>query len=210
MADPIKPREIAAILKEYSISIADGTTHKIQKYLELMNTWGRKMPLTSIQNPEQVVRFHFGESMFALALEDISNGRLADLGSGAGFPGLALKLARPSPSVTLIESNKKKCAFLQEVIRSLDIHGAKVMASGFESSLIAPNSLSFVTCRALAQHSKVVDWARERLAPGGSVILWLGEKDCEEVAATGGWEWSQPALIPGTRGRFILRGKPKR
>jgi 16S rRNA (guanine527-N7)-methyltransferase len=206
----MNPKEIRAILEGYFAPLPSEMEYKVQKYMDLLDTWGRKMPLTSIRDPEEVVRLHFGESIFALSSVEIANGRLADLGSGAGFPGLALKLAKPDLQVALIEPNKKKSAFLHEVVRSLDMQGTEIVPRGFESAQIPPKSLSFVTCRALGQQDRVLDWAKEKLAPGESVLLWLGQRDCEAIAAKDGWRWSGPALIPGTRGRFVLRGSPIR
>ena len=206
----MSPKEIRAILEGYLAPLPVDIEYKVEKYMDLLDTWGCKMPLTSIREPEEVVRFHFGESIFALSLGEIENGRLADVGSGAGFPGLALKLAKPGMQVTSIEPNKKKCAFLHEVVRTLDLQGTEIVAAGFELSEIREKSLSVVTCRALGERELVLDWAKEKLAPDGSVMLWLGDKDCEAVAATVGWLWDEPALIPGTRARFVLRGAPIR
>lgn len=204
----MNPKEIRAILESYFVPLPDGVEYKVQKYIGLLDTWGRKMPLTSIRDHEEIVRFHFGESIFALSLVQMTNGRLADVGSGAGFPGLALKLVESSISLTLIEPNKKKCAFLHEAVRSLDLKGTEIISSAFESSQLTTKSSSFVTSRALGQHSSIVDWAREKLEPGGSILLWLAERDCKALATIGGWQWHAPELIPGTRERFVLRGSP--
>lgn len=167
------------------------------------------MPLTSLRDPEEIVRFHFGESIFACTLFNGGlNGRLADVGSGAGFPGLAIKLFKRSISAALIESNKKKCAFLHEVVRSLDLKDVAVLPSRFELAAIPAASVDFITCRALAEHDAILEWARTKLAPGGSVLLWLAMEGCAGVSSSPGWRWDRPALIPGTRGRFILRGVP--
>ncbi|MGC1108028.1 MAG: 16S rRNA (guanine(527)-N(7))-methyltransferase RsmG [Candidatus Acidiferrales bacterium] len=204
----MKNKEIRAILDSYFAPLPDGVEHSVQKYIDLLDTWGRKMPLTSIRDHEEIVRFHFGESIFAVSLGKMTSGRLADVGSGAGFPGLALKLVEPSISLTLIESNKKKCAFLHEVVRALDLKGTEIISSVFESSPLRSGSLSFVTSRALGHHSDIVDWTRDKLEPAGSILLWVTGSDCKTLATRDGWRWQAPALIPGTRERFVLQGSP--
>lgn len=196
-----------AILEEYLSPIPDHIEDQVWKYMNLLELWGRRMPLTSVRGEEEVVRFHFGESIFALSLMgELSNGRLADVGSGAGFPGLALKLAAPQLDVLLIEPNKKKNAFMHEVIRRLSMNGAEVVSSAFGSARIEQASLSFVTCRGLGRHEVVLEWAKEKLCPGGSVLLWLGREDSMEIVRDDSWGWDKPVLIPPTEGRFILKG----
>lgn len=204
---PIALQRIREILERYAPSPPEQIGNKIQIYIDLLSRWRRRMPLTSLLDPEDIVRFHFGESIFALSVMDVDrNGRLADVGTGAGFPGLALKLADETLSVLLVESNKKKCAFLHEVIRRLSINDAKVIATRFESAEIEGESLSLVTCRALGGHASLLGWAREKLKLGGSVVLWLGDEDAKSIARKSGWQWGRPELIPNTRGRYILKG----
>ncbi len=203
----MRPEKIRAILEEYLSPIPSRIEDQVWKYMNLLELWGRKMPLTSVRGEEETVRFHFGESIFALSLmRERQNGRLADVGSGAGFPGLALKLAAPDLSVVLIESNKKKSAFLHEVIRDLSMNGAEVVSTAFEPARIEQESLSFVTCRALGRHQAILEWGKKKLKPGGSVLLWLGREDSREIVRDEGWAWGKPALIPHTEGRFIVRG----
>lgn len=205
----MRPERIRQILEEYLFGMPSGIEYQVHKYIDLLRLWQAKMPLSSIHDPEEIVRFHFGESIFASCLiSGAADGRLADVGTGAGFPGLPIKLVKPGLSVELIEPNRKKCAFLHEVLRSLDISGTKVVSSSFESSEIEPSSLSFVTCRALGNHSAMLRWARGRLKRDGSVILWLGRDDLINVSATPGWKWDRGAQILGSCARFILRGVP--
>jgi 16S rRNA (guanine527-N7)-methyltransferase len=203
----MNPQTIREILEEYFRPLPDGTELKVQKYLKLLERWGQKMPLTAVRDPEAIVRFHFGESIFALSLGEMADGRLADVGTGAGFPGLALKLARPNLTVTLIEPNKKKCAFLHEIIRDLEFSGVEVISRGFETSNIAIGSLRFLTSRALAGQNSLLDWAQGTMARGGSAVFWAGQGECDLLRANDHWLWADPSLIPGTNARFILRGK---
>src|ERR1700739_1060585 len=86
----------------------------LAKYLELLKKWNQTIPLTSIEDDREIVARHFGESIFAASSLSLGRGRLADVGSGAGFPGLPLKIVFPELHVTLVEPNIKKCAFLRE------------------------------------------------------------------------------------------------
>lgn len=199
---------IRAILAAYLTPLPDGIESKVQKYIELIEKWGEKIPLTSVRDPVEMLRFHFGESIFALSLGEISRGRLADVGSGAGFPGIALKLARPGLPVTLIEPNRKKCAFLHEVIRTLALEDVQVASSGYESSGIDAGSVDTVVSRALGEQGKILRWAKRILMRDGSVLLWVGKGECERVVKNKDWHWEEPALIQGTKARFILRGSP--
>jgi 16S rRNA (guanine527-N7)-methyltransferase len=89
-------------------------------YLELILKWNARMNLTAIRTPEEIVRRHFGESLFVGAHLGAC-GTLLDFGSGAGFPGVPIQLLRPEVQVTLAESHGKKAAFLHEVVRSLGL-----------------------------------------------------------------------------------------
>lgn len=208
MAFSITPADIRVILQEYSSKLPLGIENKVHRYVELLSSWNRKIALTAVTDPEEIVRFHFGESIFAVSFLENANGRLADVGTGAGFPGLAFKLACPGLSLVLIEPNRKKCAFLHEIVRSLDLPDVQIASVGFRESFFPENSLSYVTSRALAMHLEVLNWAKEKLDPRGGVLFWVGGNECKTVAETQGWRWSDPVLIPRTRERFVLRGFP--
>lgn len=201
------PEQIRRTLESYLSPLPEKIEHKVHKYLDLLQLWGRHIPLTSISDPEELVRFHFGESIFALSTGGMEEGRLADVGTGPGFPGLALKLASPRLSITLIEPNKKKCAFLHEVVRSLELESVEIRSTGFGSSRIELSTLSFITSRALGQHKAMLDWASTKLRTGGGVLLWVGQEDAAKISRNVEWEWCPRLLIPGTRERFLLRGR---
>ena len=115
---PIGNSQISAALAAFGIELSSDQLSRIRDYISILLRWNKLLSLTSITDQIEIVSRHFGESMFASSVLPLENCRLADVGSGAGFPGLALKILIPSLFVTLIESNKKKSAFLSEVVRA--------------------------------------------------------------------------------------------
>jgi 16S rRNA (guanine527-N7)-methyltransferase len=144
--------------------------------------------------------------MYAAAAVPLQTGRLADVGSGGGFPGLALKIACSELQVVLIESNVKKATFLAEVVRELGFRDTRVLVSRYEElgEEIAP--LDFVCSRALGEFATFLSWARSERVAAERVILWVGGRDMEEVKKISGWSWEKPIAIPHSLQRFLLIG----
>jgi 16S rRNA (guanine527-N7)-methyltransferase len=134
-------------------------------------------------------------------------GRLADAGSGAGFPGLALKIARPDLYVFLIESNVKMATFLAEVVRELKLADTRVLVSRYEElgEEIAP--VDIVCSRALGEFEKFLNWARSEGVGASQAILWVGGRDIEDIKQVRGWNWKEPIPIPHSLQRFLLVGE---
>jgi 16S rRNA (guanine527-N7)-methyltransferase len=202
--------EIAHILLPYGgKALTDSQLASLAKYLELLTRWNQTIPLTSIQDDTEVVARHFGESIFAGPLLPMSRGRLADVGSGAGFPGLPLKIAFPELQVTFLEPNIKKCAFLREVQSALGLPGVDVVRNRYEDFHAAPGSFDFVCSRALGGYKRLLLWSKVVLKPGGHVILWLGTEDSNLLTRVKYWNWALPIKIPESRQRVLLMGTPK-
>ena len=201
--------EIRTELKPYNVEADAELCEAILRYVTLLLKWNRRISLTTITDPVDVVRFHFGESLFAASTVPIRGGRLADLGSGAGFPGLALRLADSGLSVTLIESNSRKAAFLSEIVRDLKLDRVTVSRARMDELDSAETGFDFVTARALGQHHELLAWARKRLSLDGRAILWLGEDDCETISGESEWNWRMPIRIPSSKRRFLLVGSPR-
>src|SRR6201984_1016753 len=118
-AIPLSAELIKKALREFQLEAMPEQVAAIQRYMAMLLAWNEKMNLTAIRDPLEVLYRHFCESMYAVAAVPLKTGRLADVGSGGGFPGLALKVACPELQVTLIESNVKKATFLAEVVREV-------------------------------------------------------------------------------------------
>jgi 16S rRNA (guanine527-N7)-methyltransferase len=189
----------------------DNLASQISAYLELLLRWNARTNLTAIRGPEEIIRRHFGESLFA-ARQIFPAGNpilsfaasLADVGSGAGFPGLPMKLWAPRLQVTLIEAQQKKATFLREVVRSLGLAGVEVRLNRAE---LVTESFDVVTMRAVERFDQVVVAAAGLVSPGGRLCLLIGEG---QVAKTGEalplLKWEKPVPIPTSRRRVVLVG----
>jgi 16S rRNA (guanine527-N7)-methyltransferase len=197
--------EIGSLLAPYYPIENQRLIEDIAAYIALLLEWNRKISLTAVTDPVEIVRFHFGESLFTASVLAVENCRLADVGSGAGFPGMPLAMAIPSLHATLIESNAKKSAFLFEVARQLKIPNVNVVRSRMED-VTQIEAFDFICARAVGKHASLMRWARRWLALKGKLVLFLGEEDAREIAKAGEWNWQSPIRIPGSSHRYILAG----
>jgi 16S rRNA (guanine527-N7)-methyltransferase len=111
---------IATLLEPY-LTVPPAILPQLSNYLDLLLKWNARTNLTAIRDPEEIVRRHFGESLFAARRLDPKALTVLDLGSGAGFPGLPIAIFHPEIQVTLAESQNKKVSFLREVVRTLGL-----------------------------------------------------------------------------------------
>src|SRR5713101_4595887 len=195
---------IVSTLSPFRVQLSAGQIAKIQEYIRLLLKWNQSLSLTSVVDQVEILSRHFGESMFICSLMPVEKCRLADLGSGAGFPGLALKIACPALRLILIESNRKKCAFLSDVARSLELDNVEVMPIRFEEARVSHDFAEVITARALGGLPHILRWAKVALARRGHVILWLGGEDSTKVSSTPGWIWKPAVKIPESKRRFVL------
>ena len=204
----ISSRQICEGLAPFSILPTELEIARIRTYILLLQRWNRSVSLTTITDPVEIVGRHFGESMYSAKLLPVENCRLADVGTGAGFPGLALKIASPGIHLTLIESNQKKCAFLSEVVRSLEFTDVDILAERFEQ--IRPETIraNIVTCRAVGEFKQLLHWSANALVRRGHLVLWIGAEDATRIASKSGWTWLPATRIPDSQRRFILIGRP--
>jgi 16S rRNA (guanine527-N7)-methyltransferase len=184
--------------------------NQIQKYISLLLLWNQKVSLTSIENPQELISRHFGESFFGAKFVENDACRLADVGSGAGFPGLALKIALPNMQVFLIEQDTRKATFLNEVIRALNLEGAKVLRSQYEALAPEIGKFDVIVSRAVGDHKSLLKWAAPRLSESGQAVLWIGAEDAARLSTLPTWKWQLPHAIPNSKNRVLLSGSPAR
>lgn len=201
-------QEIRETLLQYVFSPDGNQCSAIRTYISLLLRWNQKISLTTVVDPLEILRFHFGESLFASSAVPIEKGRLADVGSGVGFPGVALAIVIPELAVALIESNSKKAAFLSELARELNLRNVEVIRRRFEQMSVSQPQFDFITARALGNYESLLIWSHGGLAVTGRIVLWLGEDECRRISADSSYSWHDPLRIPGSKRRFILVGSP--
>jgi 16S rRNA (guanine527-N7)-methyltransferase len=200
---------IERALGQFDLAADEQQVIYIQQYIRLLLAWNEKINLTAIRDPLEILNRHFCESMYAAEAVPVENGRLADVGSGGGFPGLPLKIMRPNLQVFLVESNMKKATFLAEVLRNIELPETKVLVSRYEDlgEELAP--LDFVCCRAVGAFAPFLDWAVSEAIAAKQVILWMSGRDLDSVRKIKTWEWREPIAVPQSLRRYLLVGARK-
>ena len=196
-------------LASFGVTVDSEQVFSIQQYIKILLQWNEKLNLTAIRDPLEILVRHFCESMFGAVAVPIGNGRLADIGSGPGFPGIPLKIMRPDLELFLVESNIKKGTFLAEVVRELGLKDARVLISRYEElgEELAP--LDYVCSRAVGEFGTFLEWAGSERVSAATAILWIGGRDLEEVKKASGWEWQEPIPVPQSLRRYLLVGRKK-
>jgi 16S rRNA (guanine527-N7)-methyltransferase len=206
------------------VPLSSAQLRDISMYVDMLVRWNARMSLTAIREPEDIVTRHFGESFFAArhlfpppnheappasANPPIDRGGLsvADVGSGAGFPGIPLRLWNPGIHLTLIESNQKKGTFLREVTRTLTLTDVNVFLGRAEDLVRAGSRFDVVTLRAVEHFEKAIQLAASLLAPTGRLAVLVGSTQLDRTrAALPSLTWNAPLPLPSSRSRILLVG----
>jgi 16S rRNA (guanine527-N7)-methyltransferase len=206
---------IAHLLRPFA-ELEEAHLASISIYIDLLLKWNARINLTAVRDPEEMVTRHFGESIFAARVlmpagseRQATEGRarqaaVIDFGSGAGFPGLPFAMLVPAAQVTLIESNQKKAAFLNEVISALDLQNAKVFSRRAEEY---PDRADLVMMRAVERLENALAAAIGLVAEHGRVALMIGIAQAIQVRALApDVDWEEPVAVPGGHSRILLAG----
>jgi len=222
---------IERVLSDLGLHLSEPQAAQLATYFSLLVHWNRRINLTSVRRPEDIAVRHFGESLFLVKLLEqvgtglpawTDSGLLVDVGSGAGFPGLPIKIACPAMTAVLLEPTTKKTAFLKEVIRQCKLDGIEARAERLEETVHhglgdLAGRATLVTLRAVAITPDLLAGLKTLLAPDGRLALFLGERDALALAqspksAAGSahsndLHWEPPAPIPHSERRVILIGR---
>jgi 16S rRNA (guanine527-N7)-methyltransferase len=212
IAELLAPFLDASYLEQTPSAATDALFRNISTYIDILLHWNSRINLTAIRDPEEIVTRHFGESLFAarhLLPAATSRIRVADVGSGAGFPGLPLKLWDPEISLTLIESNHKKATFLREVSRALTLTDINIFNARAED-LPKDQRFDIVTLRAVERFDEVFPVSSKLVAIQGSIGLLIGGAQVDRAKSLGPeFDWQAPLPVPQSRSRVLLLGSGK-
>jgi 16S rRNA (guanine527-N7)-methyltransferase len=230
---------IAALLEPFlEQTLRPSQLEQISTYIDLLQRWNARINLTAIRHEEEIVTRHFGESFFLArhlfpTLEgapsklrlggdvpgstahcplptDHCPPRVLDIGSGAGFPALPLKIWAPPIHLTLVESNHKKAAFLREVARALTLTNVNVITDRVETvaGRRAPDfpQAEVVTLRAVERFETILPQALSFLAPQGAVALLITTPQIPQLTNLTPLKWCPPIHIPQSHSKVLLIG----
>ncbi len=205
---------IATLLHPFlgGVPLSASLAGQLQAYLDLLLRWNARMNLTAVREPNHIVTRHFGESFFAARVLQNAGAlappaplplSLADVGSGAGLPGVPIKLAAPAIGLTLIESQNKKAVFLRELLRTLGVQGAEVFCGRAEDWQSTAN---IVTLRAVEKFENTLECAAALVAKGGKLCLLIGTNQAVTAEERLGQSWriAPPVPVPLSDGRIVL------
>lgn len=202
--------------KEIGIRIGESELEKFNKYSQMIKYWNEKINLVSYHHEEELYMLHFLDSlMCSLGFNFQGNCRVIDLGSGAGFPGVPLKICFPELEVSLVDARKKRCDFLQLVINDLQLENCFVIWDRLENIGHQNEHRETYECalaRALAPLNVLLEYAMPLLQCGGKFVALKGfnlDKEIEEAENAlqilgGKIEKVVPYSFPGEKGRHVI------
>ena len=170
-------------LKEINIELKKEQTEKFYKYMNLLLEWNEKINLTAITEPEEVILKHFVDSL-TISKYIEKDSKLVDMGTGAGFPGIPLKILRDDIEITLADSLNKRINFLNEVIKELNLKNIQTVhtrAEEFGKNKKYRESFDIATSRAVANLSTLSEYLIPLVKPSGKTICMKGSEIKEEV-----------------------------
>ena len=203
----------------YGIALSDGQLGQFQRFLALLTDWSQRMNLVGNADPDVVVRRHFAESIAlgaALREREIlrPDGRVLDLGAGAGFPGIPMKIVWPGLTLTLLEATEKKARFLAAAVEALALDGTDVVTGraetlGHDAKL--RERFDLVVARAVAPLPVLLELALPFARVGGRVAMPKGSRAAAEIsgataalATLGGKLYAMPLRVPGPEQTLVV------
>jgi len=169
-------------LRQLNMPLAEMRRNQILRYLELLAKWNRTFNLTAIREPVQMVSHHVLDAL--AVLPELPGGTLADVGSGAGVPGIPIAIAQPDRAVTLNDANQKKASFLRQAVIELQLRNCRIEA-GRAETWVPLERFQVVISRAFAEIAKSIAVCRHLVTPEGVLAAMKGADPRAEIASLG-------------------------
>jgi len=170
-------RIIRSLANDFGIGLSSSQLNLFHLYLDELWDWNKRVNLTGLSSRQNIIRELLLDSLIPLPLLP-KKGRMLDVGSGAGFPAIPLKICRPLLKTHLLEANSKKVSFLRQVIRLTELHEINVIMGRIENcgSTLHPAGYHVITARALARLPETISWCAPHLQSGGMIINFQGSQ----------------------------------
>ncbi|MBL7203621.1 MAG: 16S rRNA (guanine(527)-N(7))-methyltransferase RsmG [Desulfobacteraceae bacterium] len=180
-----KKREVEkfrSLLNRFGIELSWDQTHKLGIFLDELEEWNKKLNLTGLSSRQSIINELLIDSMMPAPFMP-DDGNLLDIGSGAGFPAIPIKICKPSLKCQLMEPNSKKISFLKQIIRLAELEKIEVIKGRIEKEegLLHPEGYDVITSRGLAPLPQFLTWAAPHLASGGLIVAFLGSQSEEAL-----------------------------
>ena len=164
---------------EVGVSLRDSQIELFVIYLQELLEWNKTFNLTGIKHPEDIVIKHFVDSLTPLPYLEPS-GRLLDIGPGAGFPSIPLKIAASALRVTLVEANRKRVSFLKHIIRTLKLESVAALHSRFEHMEPPDQPFNTIISRAFTRLEPLLKLVAPLIEPGNTLVTMLGSANAKD------------------------------
>ncbi|MGN1418457.1 MAG: 16S rRNA (guanine(527)-N(7))-methyltransferase RsmG [Acutalibacteraceae bacterium] len=184
MGDFINKNLLVETAEKFGVKLDETALERFDIYAKMLVSWNEKINLTAITQPDEIVIKHFIDSLSLLSCLDISNNSsLIDVGTGAGFPGVAILIARPDIKLTLLDSTAKKLNVIESILSSLELEAEIVHARAEEvgRKALYREQFDYATARAVANLRELCEYCLPFVKKGGSFISMKGAKADEEV-----------------------------
>jgi 16S rRNA (guanine527-N7)-methyltransferase len=205
----VREEDITSALARLAQSLPDGAAEKLMTLLTELERWNRRVNLTAIRDPREMISAHLLDSLVARPL--LQGDTVLDVGTGPGFPGLPLAIAEPERQFTLLDGNNKKIMFVQHAAGLLGLENV-IAVKGRGEDYAPGRRFDTVIARALATLPRLVEIAGHHVGEGGVFVALKGRYPAEELEQMSGTSWScvvteleVPGLQKGSRHAVLLR-----
>lgn len=218
MMTHLSNKTIETLVETVDLQVSQAQIEQFGLYKQLLLTWNEKINLTAVRTPQGIEEVHFLDSLSTLLVTgSLENCSLIDIGTGAGFPGLPLKIIFPSLKLTLVESIQKKCRFLQEVVDQLNLESVTILSERAEQlgrDAAHREQYDWVMARAVADLNVLLEYLVPFAKVGGHILAMKGPESPNELTSAQNAmgllgvnlvsKEKVPTLISGEKARFLM------